>query len=95
MKIETVNDKRLAALIKAGGASAKGLDPKAVRKLWRQLQALEAAETIQQVQTMPGWNLHPLPPHENKWAMWVTGNWRLTFYLRDGAIHDLDLEDYH
>ncbi|MCK9542519.1 MAG: hypothetical protein M0R03_10880 [Novosphingobium sp.] len=28
--------------------------------------------------------------------MWVTRNWRMTFRLNDdGAIVDMDLEDYH
>jgi toxin HigB-1 len=29
------------------------------------------------------------------WSISVSGNWRLTFELRQGAICDLDLEDYH
>jgi proteic killer suppression protein len=29
------------------------------------------------------------------YAMWVSGNWRITFVWREGAAHDIDLEDYH
>lgn len=29
------------------------------------------------------------------YAMWVSGNWRITFAWRNGAVQDVDLEDYH
>lgn len=28
-------------------------------------------------------------------AIWVSGNWRLTFEFRDGNAYVLDYEDYH
>lgn len=30
-----------------------------------------------------------------QYAMWVSGNWRITFAWRNNAAHDVDLEDYH
>jgi DNA-directed RNA polymerase specialized sigma24 family protein len=30
-----------------------------------------------------------------RWAMAVSGNWRLTFEFRDGNAYVLDYEDYH
>ena len=30
-----------------------------------------------------------------EWSISVTGNWRLTFKIEDGAIEELNLEDYH
>jgi proteic killer suppression protein len=29
------------------------------------------------------------------WSISVSGNWRLTFDIRQGEICNLDLEDYH
>lgn len=31
----------------------------------------------------------------NQWSISVSGNWRLTFKVEDGAVIDLNLEDYH
>jgi len=30
-----------------------------------------------------------------RWAVWVNGNWRLTFEFRDGQAYVLDYADYH
>ena len=32
---------------------------------------------------------------KRRWAIEVSGNWRLTFEFEDGDIHILDYEDYH
>lgn len=96
MKIESIKDKRLAALVKSGGKGAKGIDPKAAAKIWRQLSAIQSAATPRQIEGMPGWNVHELTPgNPGVWALWVTGNYRLTFRFHDGAAHDLNFEDYH
>ncbi len=29
------------------------------------------------------------------YSLAVSGNWRMTFWLKDNEIFDLDLEDYH
>ena len=45
---------------------------------------------------MPGYKLHPLKGGAvGRWAISVSGNWRLTFEFRDGNSHVLDYEDYH
>ena len=31
----------------------------------------------------------------NVWSISVSGNWRITFEEKNGAIERLDLEDYH
>ncbi len=30
-----------------------------------------------------------------KFSIWVSGSWRLTFEFRDGDAYALDYEDYH
>lgn len=48
-------------------------------KLARQLQRLDAARRPQDM-NLPGWKLHRLKGNqEGIWAVWVSGNWRLTF----------------
>ena len=59
------------------------------------LAALDTAQTIQDM-NIPGFKLHPLKGRlKGRWAISVSGNWRLTFEFRDGDVHLLDYEDYH
>lgn len=45
---------------------------------------------------MPGWKLHPLKgERRGEYAITVTGNWRVTFRVSEGAVTDLNFEDYH
>jgi proteic killer suppression protein len=45
---------------------------------------------------VPGFRLHPLKGQlKGRWAIAVSGNWRLTFEFKDGDVHLLDYEDYH
>ena len=55
------------------------------------------ADTLDELSTPPNYGLHPLTgDRAGTWAMTVTRNWRLTFSLDEqGAVVDLDLEDYH
>ena len=44
----------------------------------------------------PGWKLHPLKfARKDAWAMWITGNMRVTFVVRDGVVTEMEIEDYH
>lgn len=44
----------------------------------------------------PGWRVHQLAgDRKGVWSVSATGNWRITFIEKRGAIADLDLEDYH
>jgi proteic killer suppression protein len=45
---------------------------------------------------VPGFRLHPLKGSlTGHWAVWVSGNWRVTFRFEDGDAVDLDYVDYH
>jgi toxin HigB-1 len=60
-----------------------------------QLSALDTAQTIQDMD-IPGFRLHPLKGKlKGRWAVSVSGNWRLTFEFKNGDVHLLDYEDYH
>jgi len=44
----------------------------------------------------PGWKLHPLHGRlADHWAVWVSGNWRLTFAFDNGDAVLVDYQDYH
>ncbi|MCH8238885.1 MAG: type II toxin-antitoxin system RelE/ParE family toxin [Proteobacteria bacterium] len=75
---------------------SRGLSQDRIKKLRQILTAIDSAETLDELDTMPGWRLHEL--HGNRagtWSIVVTGNYRLTFTIEDEQVHDVDLEDYH
>ena len=45
---------------------------------------------------LPGLRLHELKGRDKgRWAVWVNGNWRLTFKFEGVDATDVDYEDYH
>jgi proteic killer suppression protein len=45
---------------------------------------------------LPGLDLHPLKgDREGRWAVRVSGNWRVTFKMSGSDVEDVDYEDYH
>lgn len=76
--------------------NAKGLVGD-VARLRRMLAFIDAAASLDELNAPPNFGLHELVgDRKGRWSMTVTRNWRLTFGLNaDGAIVDLDLEDYH
>lgn len=94
MKIESFRHKGLRRVYEDD--DARGLPPQMVVKIRNMLAALDAAATLEQVATFPGWRLHPLKgDRQGVYAMVVSGNMRLTFRVDDTSIYDLDFEDYH
>ncbi|MFH1635493.1 MAG: type II toxin-antitoxin system RelE/ParE family toxin [Chloroflexota bacterium] len=76
-------------------ATKKGIQPKHANKLADILDVLDAS-TIPQNLNFPGSGLHRLHPQkENRWAVKVSGNWRITFRFEDGDVYEVDYEDYH
>ena len=75
---------------------ARGLNQDLVPRIRTVLFALEAAPDIETLTGPPGWRIHQLKgDRAGDWSISVSGNWRLTFRIEDGAILDLNLEDYH
>lgn len=63
----------------------KGIQPKHADKLADILDSLDAAVTVQDL-NFPGSGLHPLQPKkDNRWAIKVSGNWRITFRFEQGS----------
>ena len=60
-----------------------------------QLAALETSQTIDDMD-LPGYRLHRLKGYKpDRWAIDVSGNWRLTFTFESGDALEIDYEDYH
>ncbi len=73
----------------------KGIQPKHAGKLADILDALDAAISPQDL-NFPGSGLHRLQPKkDNRWAVKVSGNWRITFRFESGDVYEVDYEDYH
>jgi toxin HigB-1 len=91
--IKTFRHKGLKEVFETGKSAAVGASM--LKRLIRQLDVLDAATSIQGV-NVPGYRLHPLKGQRaGEWAIWVTGNWRITFRLDKGDTYDVNLEDYH
>ena len=74
--------------------SRAGIQPKHARRLRLQLAALDTAQSIDDM-AVPGFRLHRLKGRVERWSIWVSGNWRLTFEFEEGDAYLLDYEDYH
>ena len=74
--------------------SKAGIQPKHAVKLRLQLFALDNA-TRPGDMNAPGWRLHPLTGElKDHWAVWVSGNWRLTFRFEGEDAILVDYQDY-
>jgi len=72
-----------------------GIQAKHAPRLRLQLAALDSSQVVEDLD-IPGYRLHRLTGRaKNRWSIWVSGNWRLTFEFKDGNVHVLDYEDYH
>ena len=91
--IKSFRHKGLKRLYETGGTS--GIQAHHASRIHMQLAALDTATTIEDMD-IPGYRLHPLKGKEkNRWSIWVSGNWRLTFEFHEGNAYILDYEDYH
>ena len=73
----------------------KGLQTKQVSKIEAILDRLDAANEIKDM-NYPGSGLHLLlPKKKGRWAVKVSGNWRVTFEFKDGDAFNVNIEDCH
>lgn len=74
-------------------SSALGVQPKHAMRLRMLLVALDAAQTIGDME-VPGFNLRALRGKDKgHWSVRVDGNWRVTFEFRDGHACVLEYEE--
>ena len=90
--IQSFRHKGLARLWNKG-------DPKGVRgdlldRVRRRLASLDAAQDLREL-GVPGSGLHRLQGKPVRFAIAVSGTWRITFEWEDGDAFRVDLEQYH
>jgi len=91
--IKSFKHKGLEKFYESG--STKGIQTNHAKKLKMQLAALEAAQSIDDMD-IPGYRLHQLTGERRGiWTITVNANWRLTFEFEDGNVYILYYEDYH
>lgn len=95
MEIESITHKALRRFAETG--NARGLDARIVERLRLMLVFLDSAVSTDALLAPPNYGAHQLTgDRAGTWSLTVTRNWRMTFQVNaDGAIVDLDLEDYH
>src|SRR5690349_13973988 len=95
VEIESIRHKALRRFVETG--KPKGLDAKVADRFRKMIAYLSAIEAVEELHTPPNWGAHQLTgDRAGTWSLTVTKNWRMTFNVNaDGAIADLDLEDYH
>jgi proteic killer suppression protein len=77
------------------GRTARRVAPEHLEKL-RDILALLDRSRKPDDMNLPGFRLHPLRGGlTGHWAVWVSGNWRVTFRFEHGDVVDVDYVDYH
>ena len=77
------------------GRTARRVAPEHVRKLTDILAALDRSRGPE-CMDLPGFRLHELKGRQKgRYAVSVSGNWRVTFRFEDGSVVDVDYVDYH
>jgi len=63
---------------------------------WPGYWTVPVASTTVKDMDLPGFRLHRLTGKEkNIWSVWVSCNWRVTFYFKHGDAYVIDYRDYH
>jgi proteic killer suppression protein len=63
-------------------------------RIGRIIATLDAARRPSDM-AVPGLVFHPLQGQRNRYAVRVSGNWRITFGFDGEDAVDVDIEDYH
>lgn len=91
--IKSFKHKGLQKFFETG--STAGVQSAHKKKLKIRLTALNTAIEIQDM-NLPGFRLHALKGKmKGLWAIDVSGNWRITFEIKDGDVFIVDYKDYH
>jgi proteic killer suppression protein len=72
-----------------------GIQPTHAGRIRMLMAALDTATVIEDMD-IPGFGVHALKGKlKGRWAVSVSGNWRITFSFQDGNAYLVDYEDYH
>ncbi len=91
--IKNFRHKGLEQFFKTG--SKAGIQPHHAEKLRLQLATLDNAKSASDL-SVPSWRLHILEGNlAGHYALWVNGNWRITFKFEGSDAELVDYQDYH
>jgi proteic killer suppression protein len=91
--IKSFRHKGLQRFFETG--SRAGIQARHERRLRLLLSRLDDAKLAKDMDA-PGWKLHSLKGAlKGHWAVWVDGNWRLTFTFEGEDAILVDYRDYH
>ena len=94
MEIRSVRHRGLRRLIE--GDESGGIRPDLTVWIRSILAVLISAADMEGVRGPPGWRIHRLSGNRaGTWSISTSRNWRITFDIAEGAICNLNLEDYH
>ena len=95
MQIDSIRHKALRNFVETG--KPRGLNANVAERLRKMIAYLAAMDAADELMIPPNWGAHQLTgDRAGIWSLTVTKNWRMTFRITaEGAIADLDLEDYH
>jgi proteic killer suppression protein len=78
-----------------GTGDGRRLSVQNTRRIANILRALDDASRPEDM-SLPGFRFHALSGRDKgRYAVNVSGNWRITFGWTEGDATDVDLEDYH
>ena len=93
MMIKSFTHKGLEDFFHTG--TRKGIIADHSSRLARILDRLDASTAVKDMD-LPGFKFHRLKGKEKDiWSVWVSGNWRVTFYFKHGDAYIVDYRDYH
>ena len=91
--IKSFKHKGLKKLFESGYTS--GVNPQHTDRIRKILALLETSDTIDDLD-LPGLKLHNLKgKKKDTLSVKVSGNWRITFKIKDGDVFEVNYEDYH
>ncbi len=90
--VKSFRHKGLQELFEKGRTNR--INPQNKRKCLRRLDALDAALQPGDM-NIPGFGFHGLKGNPKRYAVTITGNWRITFEWEEQDAVNVDFEDYH
>lgn len=92
--IKSYRSKAIKRLVERKDAS--GVNPKHLAKLRLILASLNAATRLSDIDPSGALQLHPLKGAlAGRYAVSVSGNWRVIFRFEAGDVYEVDYLDYH
>ena len=90
MEIRSIRHKGLRRLVEDD--DSRGIRSDLTVRMRSILAALISAADMDAVQGPPGWRIHQLSgDRAGTWSISASGNWRITFDIKDGLISNLNL----